>query len=63
MKHRDAFVSYATPDRAFAMELVEYLEARGVKCWVAPRDVTGGSSYAEMILEALADAPLFFMVF
>jgi TPR repeat protein len=59
----DAFVSYASPDRAFAMELVKYLEARELKCWIAPRDVPGGQKYAEVILKGLSDSGLFLLVF
>lgn len=59
----DAFVSYATPDRAVTMALVEDLEARGMKCWIAPRDVPGGSKYAEVILKALAESKVFLLVF
>jgi TPR repeat protein len=59
----DAFVSYATPDRAITMALVEDLEARGLQCWVAPRDVQGGSKYAEVILKALAESQVFLLVF
>ena len=59
----DAFVSYATPDRAITMALVEDLESRGLKCWVAPRDVQGGSKYAEVILKALSESKVFLLVF
>jgi len=59
----DAFVSYATPDRAITMALVDDLEARGLTCWIAPRDVPGGSKYAEVILKALAESEVFLLVF
>ncbi len=59
----DAFVSYATLDRAVTMALVEDLEARGMKCWIAPRDVPGGSKYAEVILKAIAESKVFLLVF
>ncbi len=47
------FVSYSKPDRHFAEALVEHLEAREVKCWIAPRDVPLGGNYAEEILKAI----------
>ena len=59
----DAFVSYATPDRAITMALVDDLEARGLSCWIAPRDVPGGSKYAEVILNALSESKVFLLVF
>jgi len=59
----DVFISYATPDRSIALELVDDLEARGMKCWVAPRDVPGGSKYGEAILAALSEADSLLLLF
>ena len=39
------FVSHVTEDRAAAMEIVEELERRNVKCWIAPRDVRPGYAF------------------
>ena len=49
----DVFISYASPDAAVANALVEALEQRGIKCWIAPRDVTPGAFYADAIVEAI----------
>ena len=62
MKH-DAFVSYASSDRVVAYKMVAYLESCGVRCWVAPRDVPGGSNYAEAILNALVESKIFLLIF
>ena len=59
----DVFISYATPDRSIALELVDDLEARGLKCWVAPRDVPGGSKYGEVILAALEETEALLLLF
>lgn len=37
------FVSYASQDAAVANAVVENIEQHGIKCWIAPRDVTPGS--------------------
>ena len=42
----DAFVSYASQDAAIANSIVESLEAQGLKCWIAPRDVKPRAQYA-----------------
>lgn len=47
------FVSYASQDAAVAAALVEALERRGIACWIAPRDVTPGASYAGQIIHAI----------
>ncbi len=62
MNH-DAFVSYASKDRAVAFQMVDYLESCGIRCWVAPRDVPGGRNYAEAILSALVESKLFLLIF
>ena len=59
----EVFVSYSTSDRDIALELVEDLEARGLKCWVAPRDVSGGSKFGEAILAALSETEVLLLVF
>ncbi len=53
---RDVFVSYASQDVAVANSIVEHLEAQGVKCWIAPRDVKPGAQYADAIVRAINDA-------
>jgi TolB-like protein/Tfp pilus assembly protein PilF len=50
------FVSYASQDAAVANSIVEHLEQRGLKCWIAPRDVKPGSVYADAIVRAINDA-------
>ncbi|MBS0380301.1 MAG: TIR domain-containing protein [Proteobacteria bacterium] len=51
-----AFISYASADRAMADELTAYLEARGIRCWMAPRDVPPGALYADAIVRAINEA-------
>ena len=40
------FVSHVTEDRAAASQVVEELERRGVRCWIAPRNVQPGKPFA-----------------
>ncbi len=39
-----------------AHAIVEALEAHGIKCWIAPRDVTPGAHYADAIILAISGA-------
>jgi TolB-like protein len=58
----DAFVSYASRDAAVAKAVVENFEKHGCKCWIAPRDVTPRSQYADEIVRAINDAKVFVLV-
>jgi hypothetical protein len=47
------FLSYSTTDRLFADDLLRRLESKGVRVWMAPRDVRPGSDYSESIQDAI----------
>ena len=59
----DVFVSYSSPNREVAEAACAALEGRGMKCWIAPRDVTAGESWSGEIVEAIARAKLMVLVF
>jgi TIR domain len=54
---KDAMISYAQTDRATADELCRLLEARGIRCWIAPRDIPAGVEWAVAIDQAIEAAP------
>jgi hypothetical protein len=49
----DAFISYANQDKAAADAACAKLEAEGIRCWIAPRDVPPGTQWAEAIVDAI----------
>ena len=58
-----AFISYATgADRETAFKIVEHLEAHGLKCWIAPRNVRAGKQYAGEIVRGIGAARSFILV-
>ena len=59
----DVFVSYSQPDRSQAFEIVSQLEARGIKVWVAPRDIAPSAEWAAEIIEAIGASKLMVLVF
>ena len=59
---RRVFVSHSSGDREPAFELVAQLESRGIRCWVAPRDVEAGSKYAESILDGIESCEVFVLL-
>ena len=60
---RSVFISYATSDRKEALALCEAIERRGVKCWIACRDVRPGENYQEAIVKAIRAARAMVLVF
>jgi hypothetical protein len=48
-----AFISHSSVDAALASDLCSRLESRDVRCWIAPRDVTLGNSYADEIVAGI----------
>lgn len=49
----DVFISYASKDKPKADAACAVLESRGIRCWIAPRDVLPGRPYGEAILDAI----------
>lgn len=58
----DVFISYASQDAALANDIVETLERNGLRCWIAPRDVTPGAHYADAIILAIGGAKALVLV-
>jgi hypothetical protein len=58
----DAFVSYASQDAAVANVVVENLEQHGIKCWMAPRNVTPGLQYADEIVGTINNTKVLVLV-
>ena len=58
-----AFISYASEaDRETAFRIVEHLEASGLKCWIAPRNVRAGKQYAEEIVRGIRTSQGFILL-
>ena len=47
------FISYSSKDVVLANKVVSYLEEQGYPCWIAPRNITSGHDYTDMINEAI----------
>ena len=45
----EVFISYASQDKAVADAMCATLEARQIRCWMAPRDILPGIPYAEAL--------------
>jgi hypothetical protein len=59
---RDVFISYSSRDRAIADAVCHRLEADGARCWIAPRDIPPGDSYARRIKDAIRQSRVLVVV-
>jgi len=59
----DVFISYSSKDKPVADAVCAAVEAHGVRCWIAPRDVMAGKPYGEALIEAINSARALVLVF
>jgi hypothetical protein len=57
------FISYSAHDREVGDAVCAVLEAAGVECWIAPRDILPGASWGEAIIEGINHSRLMVVVF
>src|SRR3954466_16432399 len=57
------FVCHASDDADTAQRAVAALEAAGIACWIAPRDIEAGETYTQAILDGLDAAPAIVLIF
>jgi hypothetical protein len=57
----DVFISYTIADKAVADAVCHRLEAAGLRCWIAPRDV-GFGDWGAAIVDAISEAKLVVMI-
>ena len=58
----DVFISHSSLDKLAADAVCHGLEARGIRCWIAPRDVVPGEFYADAIVHAIDSARLIVLI-
>jgi outer membrane protein assembly factor BamB len=59
----DVFISYAVEDKPTADAACATLEARRIRCWIAPRDVLPGMDYAQSLVEAINQSRVMVLIF
>jgi TolB-like protein len=59
---RTVFLSYASRDTEIANTVCRELESRGIRCWIAPRDVAPGALYADAIVRAINESRVLLIV-
>jgi ABC-type amino acid transport substrate-binding protein len=59
----DAFISYCSEDKKIADAVCGTLEAKKIRCWIAPRDVGPGRTWSSAIVEAIGDSAVMVVIF
>lgn len=59
----DIFISHSHADKVFADAICHSVEANGVRCWVAPRDIRPSDDWAEAIINAMDTARILVLIF
>ena len=59
----DVFISYSSHDKPTADAACAALEAKGHRCWIAPRDVLPGMDYGEAIVDAIHACKVMVLVY
>lgn len=59
----DVFISYSVKDKAVADAVCATLEAGGLRCWIAPRDVSPGGTWAQEIVQAIGGSRVLVLIF
>lgn len=59
---KEIFISYSTVDITSAETVRDILEQNGLSCWMAPRDIPGGSNYTKEIPIAIRNCKVFVLI-
>lgn len=59
----DVFISHSSKDKVMADAICAGLEARGIRCWIAPRDVQPGEEWTKAIVDAITGGKVFLLLF
>ena len=51
----DVFISYSSKESQIAAKVCNYLELNNISCWIAPRNVNPGLSFAPQIVQAIKE--------
>lgn len=52
---KQVFISHSSEDSELAEGLVKFLEAFGIECWIAPRDIPAGKDWDVSIINAIEE--------
>src|SRR5881275_1652447 len=56
-------LSYSTKDKPWADAACAMIESKGIRCWVAPRDVVPGTEWGASIIAGIEACRLMVLIF
>jgi hypothetical protein len=59
----DVFISYPHQDKAVADAACAKLEAQGIRCWIAPRDIAPSAEWAASIVDSINNCRVMVLIF
>ena len=59
----DVFVSYSSDDKPTADAVCATLESKGIRCWIAPRDILPGADWGGAIVDAINASRVMVLVY
>lgn len=59
----DVFISHSSKDKDIAELICRVLESNGIRCWIAPRDISGGDDWSASITNAIGSTKVFVVIY
>jgi TIR domain len=59
----DYFISYSSKDLEIASDICDKLEAEGLNCWIAPRNIDTGISFAKAIIDGIKSSHRLLLIY
>ena len=59
----NVFISHSSKDKVIADAACATLEARGIRCWVAPRDIAPGADWGASIIDAITECKVMVLIY
>ena len=61
--HPEVLISYSKKDKKWADAACSILEARGIRCWIAPRDIPPGTEWGAAVIAGIDASKVMLLVF
>lgn len=59
----NVFISYSSRDSDTAQAVCQALEAAGLRCWIAPRNITPGQTWSEAIIDGINASEVMVLIY
>jgi hypothetical protein len=57
------FISYASLNRRNAFRACQWIEASGIRCWIAPRDIPPGEDWKPRLVDIIGQAKIVVLIY